>query len=455
MLIQLAMSGRQHAALQKHLYPGDGLEAVALLLCGRGRDSRRERLVVRKVVPVPHDQVLHRAPDDIEWSVEDHVLPLVEEMDRNDLALVVAHCHPGGFDRFSPVDDEADLELFPSVHSWFDRPGAHGAVVMLPDGGLFGRSVSSDGSFRPFDSISVAGDDLLFFPRLNLEMEVPDYGIRIAQTFGSQTFARLRKLRIVVVGASGTGSIVIEQLVRTGAGAVVLIDDDRVEGKNLNRIVNARRRHAEARTFKVDALAEAIAEFGLDTEIEVLRVSLLDPGACQAVASADIAVGCTDTAEGRHVLNQICSAYAIPLFDVGVHIEPDGAGGVSHVVAEAHYIQPHGSSLLSREVFSGEELTAEAYRRTDPAYYETQRRAGYLPDLAEDRPAVMPLNALAASLGVNDLLARLHGFRLDPNGGFARQTMSLTHGYYEHVGDGDPCPLMSKLVGLADRWVLR
>jgi len=140
---------------------------------------------------------------------------------------------------------------------------------------------------------------------------------------------------------------------------------------------------------------------------------------------------------------------------VGVHIEPDGEGGVSHAVAEAHYIQPHGSSLLSREVFSPDELAAEAYRRTDPAYYEAQRQAGYLPDIAEDRPAVMPLNSFAATLGVTDLLARLHGFRLDPNSAFARQTMSLTHGYLERDGDGPPCPLMAKLVGLADAWVLR
>jgi hypothetical protein len=51
------------------------------------------------------------------------------------------------------------------------------------------------------------------------------------------------------------------------------------------------------------------------------------------------------------MLGQICSAYAIPLFDVGVHIEPDGAGGISHAVAAEHYIQPGRSSLLSRGVF--------------------------------------------------------------------------------------------------------
>jgi hypothetical protein len=56
---------------------------------------------------------------------------LVEEMERGDLALVVAHCHPHGYPRFSKTDDDADRLLFPSVHSWFDMAGTHGAAVML------------------------------------------------------------------------------------------------------------------------------------------------------------------------------------------------------------------------------------------------------------------------------------------------------------------------------------
>ena len=48
-------------------------------------------------------------------------------------------------------------------------------------------------------------------------------------------------MSIAVVGCSGTGSPVIEQLARLGVGRLVLVDPDRVEEKNLNRIVNATR----------------------------------------------------------------------------------------------------------------------------------------------------------------------------------------------------------------------
>ena len=449
-----ALSGRQHAALHGHLYPGAGQEGIALVLCGRGRGETSERLIARRVIPIPHDEVIARTPDEIEWSVEDHLLPVVEDMERDDLALVVVHCHPGGYAQFSPTDDKADQLLFPSVHSWFDVSGGHGAAVMLPNGSMFGRTVGPSGDFHSFRRISIAGDDLRFFPALGLAEIAPAAAARVIQTFGSATYALLRTLRIGVVGCSGTGSIAAELLARNCAGELVLIDDDIVEDKNLNRILNSRAEDVERGTAKVDVLAQAIRRFGLGTSVEPVKASLLDAAGFGRATTCDVIFGCVDTAEGRHVLGQVCSAYAIPLFDVGVHIEPDGAGGISHAVAAAHYVQPGGSSLLSRGVYTGEDLDAEAARRTAPDDYERRVAAGYLRAVGEDRPAVMPINMMAANLAVLDFLARIHGFRLDPNSQFAGQTMSLTHGYYEQVPDGPPCKFMARIAGKADR-VLR
>ena len=449
-----ALGGHQHAKLHRHLFPGDDHEGVALVLCGRARTPTGERLIARRLVIIPHDSVLVRAPDEIEWSVEDHVLPLVQEMERDDLALVVVHCHPGGYPKFSKQDDEADRLLFPSVHSWFDLAGVHGAAVMLPDGSMFGRAVSASGAFTPFRRISIAGDDLRFFPNVTGPVVVPSAARRVSQTFGSGTYGLLRSLRIGVVGCSGTGSIVAELLARNCVGQLVLIDDDVVEDKNLNRILNSRAEDAERGAAKVEVLASAIGAFGLGTTVEPVKASLLEAAGFDAASTCDVLFGCMDTAKGRHILGQIASAFAIPLFDVGVHIEPDDMGGISHAVAAAHYVQPGGSSLFSRGVYTGDDLDAEAGRRTAPDDYARRVAAGYLRAVDEDRPAVMPINMMAANLGVIDFLARIHGFRLDPNSKFAVQTMSLTHGYLEQSGDGAPCKLMRKIAGLGDK-VLR
>ena len=46
-------------------------------------------------------------------------------------------------------------------------------------------------------------------------------------------------LRPQKVGVSGTGSVVAEQLARLGSGEIILVDFDRIEGRNLDRILNS------------------------------------------------------------------------------------------------------------------------------------------------------------------------------------------------------------------------
>jgi hypothetical protein len=447
---RLALSGRHYDELKQHLFPGDGLEAVALLLCGRGRGPDRNQLVGRRVVPVPHDQVIARRSDYVEWPVDQFLLPLVEEMERDDLGVVVVHCHPEGGRFFSKADDAGDQSLFPSVHSWFDADGAHGAAVMLSNGEIIARFVGPDGKFKSVSVVSVAGDDIRLFRHLE-KTEPPPFAARVIQTFGQGTYAQLKAIKVAVVGCSGTGSIVIELLARNCVGELVLVDDDRVEEGNLNRIVNSRARHVDAGAYKVEAIADEVREFGLGTRVRTFAATISDPAAARAIAGCDVVFGCVDSVEGRHVLSMLTSAYAIPYFDMGVEIVPDGAGGIENAVADTHYIQPGGSSLMSRGVYTPGELAAEALRRTDPEYYRRQRIAGYLAEVREDRPAVMPLNMMAANGAVMDFLARLHGFRLDPNGDFASQRWGVTHGYWEHGPDGAPCRFMGQRVGLADR----
>ena len=74
-------------------------------------------------------------------------------------------------------------------------------------------------------------------------------------------------MRVGVVGCSGTGSIMAELLARNGVGALVLVDDDAVEEKNLNRLVSGTIADARSRVPKVRALEKAIARAGLGTEV--------------------------------------------------------------------------------------------------------------------------------------------------------------------------------------------
>ena len=388
-----------------------------------------------------------RTPERVTWST-DVLPPLLEEASRHGLGIVKIHSHRER-SSFSLIDDASDRALFPSVHAWTEG-GPHASAIMFPDGTMIGRTVDENGGFGSLSSVNVVGDDLSFWQEDSGIGPVPEFGQRIAQSFGSGTYDRLRNLRVGVIGCSGTGSPLIEQLARNCVGTLVLVDPKRVKRRNLNRILNATMEDAQRGQFKVHVAARAVESMGLGTVVEPHPRDLFDPNTVRALAGCDVVFGCMDSIDGRHLLNKLATFYLIPYFDLGVKLEADGKGGVDQVCGTVHFLQPGGSSLHSRHVYTMEQVRAAGLYRTNPAAYRKQLKEGYIRGVQEDRPAVVQLNSLVASLAVNEFLARLHPYRLDANGDYAVHRLSISHGIYEHEGDGQPCPILSRHVGKGD-----
>lgn len=462
--VVLRLTGRQHEKLCRHLYPGDGSEAVALALCGRrlgapgdGPWGSRHVLTVHEVVLVPHNVCHERTPVRVSWPTS-AVMPAIEKAARRGLAVVKVHSHPTGYRAFSEYDDASDGALFPSIMGWVDDGGPHASAVMLPDGEVFARAAYDDGSggvsFVPVQTVAVVGDDLRIWragredPTGGSGQAVPEFARRHAQAFGSGTTAALRGLSVAVVGASGTGSPVVEMLARYGVGELILVDPDVVEEKNLNRILNARM--DDVGRPKVEVVGDAIRRMGLGTRVLVLASSLFDPDVVRRVALADILFGCVDSVDGRDLMNRLAAYYNLPYIDVGVRLDADGEGGVEAINGTVHYVQPDGSSLLSRGAYTVEGLRAAALRRTDPELYEEQRKEKYVLGVEEDRPAVISVNTFFASMAVNELLARLHPYRDDPNRRFAVYRASLTQARFIQEAEGEPCPALAPKAGRGD-----
>ena len=454
----LRLTGRQHLDLADHLFPGDGCEAVALLLCGRALRHDRHVLSVHEVVPVPHDVCTERTPVRVSWptsAIED----ALERAAARGLAVVKVHSHPTGHPAFSETDDASDGDLFPSVFGWTDDPGPHGSAVMLDDGRMFARTAHDDGQggvqFAPVERVAVAGDNVSvwFHDDVCGDAEsagVPEFARRHAQAFGAGTTERLRRLSIAVVGCSGTGSPVVEMLARLGIGELVLVDPDVVEEKNLNRIVNATRADAEAARPKVDVLADAVRRMNLGTRVVPLAASLFDPPVVRRVSACDVVIGCVDTVDGRDLLNRVAAYYSVPYIDVGVRLDADGAGGVDGINGTVHYLQPGGSSLMSREAITPEALAAATLRRTDPEAYEGLRREKYVLGVEVDRPAVVSVNTYFAAMAVNELLARLHPYRIEKNEEFSTYRANLVQARLLQEPEGLPCPGLAPKAGRGD-----
>lgn len=443
----LRMTGAQALLLESHLFPGDGLEAVALLLCGQRAGETRQVFTAHKVFLVPFAHC-RREPDLVTWRT-DILDDLLEQARQKELAIIKLHSHPTGYPQFSKTDDQSDRELFGAVSNYLDSKLPHASVVMVPGGRMFGRVVIDGALGPPIDLIQTVGDNLQFF-HAQSGGNIAGFAGRHAQAFGKGTTEILGKLQIAVAGCSGTGSIVVELLTRLGVKKLILVDPDHVEERNLNRILNSGKEDAYLKRSKVEVLARAIAKAGLGQELELHPTNLISETAIKAIAGADVVFGCMDGVEGRHWLNRIATFYNLPYFDVGVRLDADGNGGIDCIAGAVHYLQPGHSSLLSRGVYGMGRVEAEEMRRTNPEEYQRRLDEGYLRGVEEDRPAVISVNMYFASMAVNEFLARLHEYRNQANSEFAVVQGNLSEVQLFSEPEVGECKALKKFVGRGD-----
>jgi hypothetical protein len=221
---------------------------------------------------------------------------------------------------------------------------------------------------------------------------------------------RLAAMKVAVVGASGTGSLVAELLMRAGCKDILVIDDDVVELRNLNRILYASQRAAQRREPKVDLLKEGIEQMGLGCGVEPLNGSVLDRIVIARLREADVIFGCVDKAFPRALLCDFAFRYLRPYIDVGTEIGADDQGIVS-LDARTSYVAPGRYCLVCSGVVTSRQLAFESL-----SYEERQRKIaqGYSDDLLLKQPAVMDLNMRSASFGVIVLRHLLQPFLLPP-----------------------------------------
>lgn len=453
---KLRMAGREFSSLQKHLFPGDNLEAVAFALCGHLETDEEEIFTVHSLLLYPHDKCTVRAGDRVEWSPAE-IVDLFESCRKKGFRLLKIHSHPQYWPFFSQVDDKSDIDLSETFTGWTGRNENICSVVMLPGGGMIGRMIDHEGNFMPLHSIIVIGENISCFHDLSegskkLQSIIEDdVQLRTKQAFGEGTTTILKKLKIGVVGCSGTGSIVAELLARLGVGTIVLVDHDKIERKNINRILNSTIEHADKEVRKVIMMKEAIERMGTGVTVTAITSGLHSWEAYLAIASCDIVFGGMDTVDGRHLLNRIATYFCSAYFDIGIRLDANSKGGINEILGRVDYIQPGLSSLLSRGRYTLEQLKEADLARTDPEEHKRQLKEGYIKSANVDSPAVISINMMFSSQAVTELLARLHPFRDRRNENYAAISFSVSGFLLIPEREGKIDEELTSRVGLGQR----
>lgn len=445
--MHIKITEKMHQELKNHLHNGDGLEALAFALCGRLSNKGEDFLLAHKIFLMPYDKC-ERSEEFVSWKTIDIQL-LLEEAHSKGLALIKIHSHFIVDSNFSTLDDISDKSFFDSVYGWTNNELPHASIIMYGDGSLKGRIVKRNLSFQNVIKFSVVGESIEVFSK-TLSNPINKAFDRNAQAFGGKTVNSLKEMKIGVVGCSGTGSPLIEMLVRLGVGNLVLVDPDVMGPENLNRIYGSTMEDVKANKSKVEVISKHIDSIDIGTNVITFDCCLQESReAVNELASCDFLFGCVDSFEGRHYLNLISTYYLVPLIDIGVKLNADGKGGVESIIGNIHYLYPNSKTLIERGVYNSEQLLAESLKRISPEEFE--QRQVYFENADVSSPAVISVNSMCSSTAVNEMLGRIHQYRYSDNRKFANTVINFTDWdfssyvmgetqdklHYENVGVGN------------------
>ena len=92
---------------------------------------------------------------------------------------------------------------------------------------------------------------------------------------GEENFNKLNKCKVALFGVGGVGGYVAEALVRSGVGAIDLIDNDVVSVSNINRQIIAL--SSTVGKYKVDVLKERLLDINPQVKVNSFKTFYL-PG---------------------------------------------------------------------------------------------------------------------------------------------------------------------------------
>lgn len=394
--------------LLQHYSAGHRQEEICFALWHPSTGQNRlTALIDEVVIPDDADRNLHGNAS----IAPEYIAKAVRRAYATNAGLAVMHSHPyPGWQNLSLTDETAERDFLAPAARTTGRP-------------LLGMTIGSDGQWssrfwpghtpetqpqwcekvRIIDrhSYRIHYNDHLSPPPVRRELLKRTY-----DSWGTQVQNEISRMHIGIVGLGSVGAIVAETMARIGIRAMSLIDPDRVEAHNLDRLLhgtthsigqlkvllakNAARRHATAQ----------------QPTIQAIPLSIHQTEAYLQALDCDLIFSCVDRPLARDVLNFIANAHLIPVIDCGVNVQKDlTSDRLDSAHWRAHIITPEHQCLRCNGQYSTGMVSAELDRSLDnPSYIQN------IP-LTEQvgNQNVFPFSLSVASMSVNLMLRYIIG----------------------------------------------
>lgn len=130
--------------------------------------------------------------------------------------------------------------------------------------------------------------------------------------------------KLGIVGLGGGGSHVVQQVAHIGFKHVIAFDYDRIEERNLNRLVGATIADLPQGKEEEGTPKGIIAKrlyHGLQPEGFFNWIDAKWQDAKETLRSCDIVISCLDDIQNRLDIEKTCRRYLIPLIDIGMDVQ--------------------------------------------------------------------------------------------------------------------------------------
>lgn len=368
-----------------------------------------QRLLGQQIIWTRENAYLKRTRDEM-LVTSDGYVPALGEAERRGAMAFWLHTHPGK--RSAPMssiyDDKVDRDLADLFRL---RTGApyYGALIVSPRGDSITFSAGlfpGQGAKQRIDRLWQVGDSLRLICAYDApELAVPAIYDRNVRAFSADVQQALGQFNVGVIGVGGTGSAVVEQLVRLGVRRFTLVDPDVLSESNVTRVFGSTPR--DVSRPKVDIARDNIQRIAPDAVCDTIQSMVTLEATARRLTGCDILFGCTDDNAGRLVLSRFATFMLTPVIDVGVLLSSGKDGVLTGINGRITVLAPGSACLICRNRI---DLARAAAELCTPAERKRLADEGYAPALVRVEPAVVAFTSAVASAAVAELLERLIGY---------------------------------------------
>lgn len=389
----VAMSASLHRQLSRYLLREDGQEDICLATYTVSTGTRRtSRLIASVELPEPGERQVHGNAT----ITGAYVLRVAGQAAREGRGVAILHSHPNGrgWQRMSTPDVDAESSYA-------------GLVEQLTGLPLVGMTLAGDESWsarvwaagepewaesvrRVGRTLVVSWNDDLVPSRIELTTQV-----RTISAWGKRLHQDITRLRVLVVGVGSVGLDVVQRLAATGILEMGVMDFDRIETLNRDRMIGATRRDVRVRRRKVDLASRLARRSATASKFTIRRHhdSICSPTGVSDALDYDIIFSCVDKPWPRAVLNNLAYADLIPVIDGGIAIDAFETGEMRGATRRTQTATPGVPCLACTSQIDMSEVALEmSGDLDDPEYIH---RAGRL--APSGRPNVATLSAGVSS----------------------------------------------------------